>query len=174
MRFASAMLARRNFGLRLLKERQELPGYDDRNPESAGTSEVLLARSSNRPNLNPHVLASHFDRKHLRSLFFPAAGAVIEADAPAVPAANNLAFLHDALAQGKAQMRAKILDGVKSALPSKQRNANAISFYGESEAIGGKVCHGRYAYPFVHVADDILRALKFARPSMRTRSQDRV
>ena len=130
-------------------------------------------KASSASNLNEHVLATNFACEDFRALLFPAAGAIVQADAPAVPAAYDFAFLNDAFAQGKAEMGAKILDGVNAALPLKQGNANAISFYGESKPVGQEVGEGSYANPFVHVRDDILRALKFVRPSMRTRSQDR-
>ena len=102
-------------------------------------------------HLNEHVFAADFDRKHFRALLLSAAGTVIEADAPAVPAADDVALLHDAFAQWKAQVRAKIFDGVNASFPSKQRNADAIGFNGVPEAIGGEVGNGRNAYPFVHV-----------------------
>ena len=53
-------------------------------------------------------------------------------------------------------MRAKVFNGVDPALPLKNRNANAISFYGESEPIGQEVADGGDAYPLIHVRDDIL------------------
>jgi hypothetical protein len=53
-------------------------------------------------------------------------------------------------------MRAKVLDRVDPALPLKDRNANAISFYGQPEAIGKEVSEGSDPYPLIHVRDDIL------------------
>jgi aspartate aminotransferase len=83
-----------------------------------------------------------------------------------VPPADDLALLYDAFAQRKTQVGTQVLYGVDAALPAKQRNANAISLYGESETIGGEVSDSRNPNPFVHVPDDILRTLKFSRPSM--------
>ena len=133
----------------------------------------VVAKASSASNLNEHVLATNFACEDFRALLFPAAGAIVQADAPAVPAANDFAFLNETFAQWKAEMGAKVLDGVNAALPLKQGNANAISFYGQSEAVGGEVSDSGHAYPFIHVRDDILRSLNFVRPSIETRSQDR-
>ena len=84
---------------------------------------------------------------------------------PAVPPADHFAVLDDALAQREAQMGAKILHRMDFPFPLKQRNANAISLYGVSKAIGHQILKGCNPYPVVHVRDDILLSLNFERPS---------
>ena len=66
-----------------------------------------------------------------------------------------------------------VLDGMDFPFPLKDRNAYAISFYVDPEAIRHEVADSANAYPRVHVPDDILQALYFVRPSLSTRSQDR-
>jgi hypothetical protein len=44
-------------------------------------------------HLNPDFFSSKLYRKHFRALLFPAAGAIIKADMPAVPAADDLTVL---------------------------------------------------------------------------------
>lgn len=84
---------------------------------------------------------------------------------PAVPAADHFAILNQTLAEWESQMGAKILDSMDSAFPLKQCNANAISFYTQSESLRHKLAEARNPHPIVHGRDDILRSLNFARPS---------
>ncbi len=116
-------------------------------------------------NLNPNLFAAKFDRKHLGALLFAPARTIVEADVPAVPAADHFTVLDHALAEREAQMGAKILHRVDFSFPLKQRNANAISLYGVSKAIWHQILKGCNPYPVVHVRDDILLTLNFERPS---------
>ena len=84
---------------------------------------------------------------------------------PAVPPADHFTVLNYALAEREAQMGAKILHRVDFPFPSKQCNANAISLYGVSKAIGHQILKACNPYPVVHVRDDILLTLNFERPS---------
>ena len=70
-------------------------------------------------------------------------------------------------------MGTNVLDGMDSPFPLKERNANPICFYVDSETIRHELADSPNAYPRVHVPDDILQALYFVRPSLSTRSQDR-
>src|SRR6185503_419410 len=66
------------------------------------------------PHLDEHIFAAYFTDKDLGPLLFPAAGAVVQADAPAVPAADDFALLDNAFTQWEAQMGAEVLDGMNT------------------------------------------------------------
>lgn len=61
---------------------------------------------------------------------------------PAMPTADDFTILDHTFAQRKSKMGTKILDSVDFSLPLKQCNANAISFYADSEAIRHQFAHG--------------------------------
>ena len=84
---------------------------------------------------------------------------------PSVPSTDDVAILDHPLAEGEAHVGAKILDRVDFPFPLEKCNPNAISFYGKSETFRHEVSQARNPEPIVHVADDILRTLYFARPS---------
>src|SRR5688572_14485496 len=134
-------------------------------PISDSPLSVGLTKPSSALNLHPDFLSANFHRKHFRALFFAAARPVFEPDVPSVPATDHFAFLDQPLAQREAQVRAKILDGMDFPFPLEQRNTNAISFYINSETVRHQFAQGSNPYPRVHVPDDILQALYFARPS---------
>jgi hypothetical protein len=125
-------------------------------------------------DLNPDFSLADFDREHLCALFFSPAGTILQADVPAMPATNNFAILHNTFAEGESQVGADILDGVNPPFPLKKGDANTVCLDAHTQAVRHEVGEVRDPYPGVHVPDDILRALNFARPSMRTRSQDRT
>jgi len=97
--------------------------------------------------LDPDFLASEFYRKDFGALLFAATRTVFQAYVPAVPAAYYLAILNNAFAEREPQMGTKIFNRVNPAIPLKQGNPNAISFYGESESVGHQFIHICNPYP---------------------------
>lgn len=93
---------------------------------------------------------------------------------PAVPATDDFSFLDKSFAEGKPQVGADVFNRVKTALPLEQGDADPAGLYTDAKAFSGELFQACNPYPFVHDPDDILQTLNLARPSRRTRSQDRT
>ena len=80
------------------------------------------------------ITVSQFAGVNLRSFAFAAARTVFEANVPAVPAADHLALLHDALAERESQVWAQVFNSVNAVIPAEQRDVQAIEFNGVAQA----------------------------------------
>jgi len=72
--------------------------------------------------LDKNFFTPDFTWEDLGALLFPAAGAVVQADAPTVPATDNLSVLDNSFTKWKSEMRTEVLNGVDTTVPPEQRN----------------------------------------------------
>jgi hypothetical protein len=93
--------------------------------------QFLVVTRSEALVLKPYedLLAPYLAFPHLCSLSFASAGAVVEPDVPAMPAAYYFTGLHDAFAERESKVGTKILDGVNAIIPAKEGDIQAIGFH---------------------------------------------
>src|SRR5205085_8022711 len=94
-------------------------------------------------------LPPHLAFPHLCALALAPAGAVLEPDVPAMPAADYFTELHDAFAQWKPEMRTEILDGIDAIIPAEEGNIEALGFHRVTKAFAGNLRQTRHAHPLV-------------------------
>ena len=109
-------------------------------------------------DVDVYVFAADLAREDLRALGLAATGAVFQPNAPAMPTANHLALLHDALTQRKAEMGAQIFDGKHLVFPAEQCDLKSRSFKRLSETFALQFANVRDANPIGHVTDVILKS----------------
>src|SRR5712691_4386435 len=85
--------------------------------DETSNHEGFVCRKQLTLNLYENFATPNFTFPHFGTFALAAAGAVFDADVPAMPAADHLAGLHDAFAQGKSEVWTEVLDGVDVVVP---------------------------------------------------------